>query len=80
MEKHSLRLAHLYPQLLSAYGDNGVLTILKKRCEWRDIELIIDEIDVEDNIAENLYDIYFIDNGQGKELTKAADRPHSDSA
>ena len=38
-----LKLAHLYPKLLNIYGDIGNIITLKKRCEWRGIELEIDE-------------------------------------
>jgi len=72
MAKYSLRLANIYPNLLNVFGDNGVIEILKRRCQWRDIELIVDEIDVCDNISENLYDIYFLGNGQDKQLIEAS--------
>lgn len=57
-----LRIAHLYPKLLNIYGDGGNVLTLKRRCEWRGIEVIIDEINVGDLISE--HDIYFIGGGQ----------------
>ena len=60
-----LKLAHLYPKLLNIYGDIGNIITLKKRCEWRGIELEIDEINIGDKIGE--HDIYFIGGGQDKE-------------
>lgn len=72
MVKYSLRLAYLYPKLLNIYGDRGNVITLKKRCEWRDIELVVDEIDSDDNISENLYDMYFIGGGQDKQQVAAA--------
>ncbi len=57
-----LRIAHLYPKLLNIYGDGGNVLTLKKRCEWRNIEVNIDEINVGDSISE--HDIYFIGGGQ----------------
>lgn len=57
-----LRIAHLYPKLLNIYGDGGNVLTLKKRCEWRGIEVSIDEINVGDSIGE--HDIYFIGGGQ----------------
>ena len=62
MAKKELKLGYLYPKLLNIYGDYGNVLILKKRCEWRDIELIIDEISVGDKISE--HDMYFIGGGQ----------------
>lgn len=57
-----LKIAHLYPKLLNIYGDGGNVLTLKKRCEWRGIEVIIDEINVGDSMSE--HDIYFIGGGQ----------------
>lgn len=73
-----LKIAHLYPKLLNIYGDGGNILTLKKRCEWRGIEVQIDEIDVGDSFGE--HDIYFIGGGQdlqqievSKELQKHKD-------
>ena len=60
-----LRLAHLYPKLLNIYGDIGNIITLKKRCEWRGIELEVDEINIGDTISG--HDIYFIGGGQDRE-------------
>lgn len=57
-----LKLAHLYPQLLNIYGDMGNVLAIKKRCEWRGINVEIDEINIGDKIGE--HDIYFIGGGQ----------------
>ena len=58
----SLKIGHLYPKLLNIYGDIGNVITLKNRCEWRGIEVIIDEINSGDSISE--HDIYFIGGGQ----------------
>ena len=78
-----LKLAHLYPKLLNIYGDIGNIITLKKRCEWRGIELEIDEINIGDKVGE--HDIYFIGGGQdkeqievSKELQKHKDFLHSE--
>lgn len=39
-----LTIAWLYPDLMSTYGDRGNIIVLKKRCEWRDIDVIVEEI------------------------------------
>lgn len=62
MSKQQLRLAHLYSKLLNIYGDYGNVLTLKKRCEWRGIELTIDQIEIGDAMSE--HDIYFIGGGQ----------------
>ena len=74
----TLRIAHLYPKLLNIYGDIGNILTLKKRCEWRGINVVINEINFGDSISEN--DLYFIGGGQdtqqvevSKELQKHKD-------
>lgn len=65
-----LRIAHLYPKLLNLYGDMGNIITLKKRCEWRNIDITIDEIGIGDNISE--HDLYFIGGGQDKQQQEVA--------
>ena len=57
-----IRIAHLYPKLLNIYGDGGNILALNKRCEWRGIDVRVDEINVGDEISE--HDIYFMGGGQ----------------
>ena len=54
----TLRIGHLYSKLLNIYGDGGNILTLKKRCEWRGINVIVEEINVGDSISE--HDLYFI--------------------
>ncbi len=75
---YNAKIAHLYPKLLNIYGDGGNVLTLKRRCEWRGIEVSIDEINVGNSIGE--HDIYFIGGGQdlqqievSKELQKHKD-------
>ncbi len=65
-----IKIAHLYPKLLNIYGDSGNILTLKKRCEWRGIEVDIDEINIGDNIGE--HDIYFIGGGQDTQQIEVA--------
>jgi lipid II isoglutaminyl synthase (glutamine-hydrolysing) len=41
MKNYSLTIGWLYPELMSTYGDRGNITVLQKRCEWRDIQVEI---------------------------------------
>jgi len=58
----TLRIAHLYPKLLNIYGDIGNILALKFRCQLRNINVLVNEINIGDEIKEN--DIYFIGGGQ----------------
>ena len=66
-----ISIAHLYPKLLNLYGDIGNIITLKKRCEWRGIEVEFENIDIGDKIKE--HDIYFIGGGQDKQQEEVAD-------
>ncbi len=45
MNKYSLKIGWLYPELMSTYGDRGNIIVLQKRCEWRGIKTEIINID-----------------------------------
>ena len=44
--KHKLVIGWLYPDLMSTYGDRGNILVLKKRSEWRNIDVKIKRINV----------------------------------
>ncbi len=69
MSNKSLKLsiAHLYPKLLNIYGDFGNVLTLIKRCESRNIEVNLANIEVGDEIDITKYDLYFIGGGQDKQ-------------
>lgn len=69
MEENRLKIsiAHLYPQLLNIYGDFGNVLTIKKRCEWRNIDVEITNINIGDEIDPEKFDIYFIGGGQDKQ-------------
>lgn len=77
MEEKNLKLsiAHLYPKLLNLYGDLGNIITLKKRCEWRGIDVEIENIDVGDKIKN--HDLYFIGGGQDKQQVDVANELYS---
>ena len=66
-----ISIAHLYPKLLNLYGDIGNIITLKKRCEWRGIDVEFENIDIGDKITG--HDIYFIGGGQDKQQEEVAD-------
>lgn len=72
MKERNLKIsiAHLYPKLLNLYGDMGNIITLKKRCEWRGIEVEFEEIGIGDEIKE--HDLYFIGGGQDKQQQEVA--------
>lgn len=70
---YSLRLAHLYPDVMNIYGDRGNVIALRFRCEQRGIELTVSEINVGDPFEPAEYDLVLIGGGQDREQRRIAD-------
>ena len=72
MAQLKLKLVHLYPLFLNLYGDAGNILTLKKRCEWRGLDLEIEHINIDDKIEEGT-DIYFIGGGQDRQQVEVSE-------
>jgi CobQ-like glutamine amidotransferase family enzyme len=68
-----LNIAHLYPELLNIYGDQGNVLALSKRCFWRGIKVNVFNINIGDNINPEFFDFYFIGGGQDKQQIIVSD-------
>ncbi len=64
MNKKSLTIGYLYPDLMNIYGDTGNIVTLQKRCEWRGIEVKIKNISVGDKLKTGEVDLFFFGGGQ----------------
>lgn len=47
MKNFKLTIGWLYPDLMSTYGDRGNVICLEKRCQWRNIDVEINEIELD---------------------------------
>lgn len=72
MTKHKLTIGYLYPELMNIYGDTGNIICLEKRCEWRDIEVEIKNISIDDPLKEKDCDLYFFGGGQDQSQNAVA--------
>ena len=72
MSKLKLKLVHLYPLFLNIYGDIGNIKVLKNRCEWRDIELEIQQLNIGDKLEKGT-DIFFIGGGQDRQQVEVSE-------
>jgi len=61
-----INIAHLYPEILNIYGDDGNICALTNRLKWRNISVNVDKISLNDDINYDKYDIYFIGGGQNQ--------------
>lgn len=62
-----LRLAHLYADLMSLYGDRGNIIALERRCAWRGIELEAVAVSLGDRLDPRETDLLFFGGGQDRE-------------
>jgi lipid II isoglutaminyl synthase (glutamine-hydrolysing) len=63
----TLRLVHLYPDLMSVYGDRGNVLALKRRAEWRGIDVDVRELSIGDELDPADVDLIFFGGGQDRE-------------
>ncbi len=62
-----LTIGHLYPDLLNLYGDRGNIQCMKKRCEWRGIEVEVREFQITDKVDFSALDIVLLGGGSDRE-------------
>lgn len=67
MSERTLRIAHLYPELLNLYGDGGNILVLRKRLEWRGIGCEVREVHIDDRPSFSDVDIVFTGGGSDRE-------------
>lgn len=48
----NLTIAWLYPELMSTYGDRGNIITIKRRAQWRNIEVNIKKISIDSTVDE----------------------------
>jgi len=63
----ALRLVHLYPDLMSVYGDRGNVLALVRRAEWRGIDIQVSQLSVGDTLDPVEADLIFFGGGQDRE-------------
>lgn len=62
-----LDLVHLYPTLLNLYGDRGNIITLRRRCEWRGIELRVHHVGLAEPFPILKPDLLFMGGDQDRE-------------
>ncbi|MBV9171639.1 MAG: glutamine amidotransferase [Chloroflexi bacterium] len=63
----NLRLVHLYPDLMSVYGDRGNVLTLVRRARWRGIDVEVRELSLGDRLDADEVDLIFFGGGQDRE-------------
>ena len=62
-----LIIGYLYGDLMNIYGDTGNIIALKKRAEWRGIEVEIKNISIKNKLKSGECDIFFFGGGQDQQ-------------
>ncbi|MBB6118285.1 type 1 glutamine amidotransferase [Nocardiopsis algeriensis] len=73
----ALRIVWIYPDLLSTYGDQGNVLILKRRAELRGIPTEVVRVNSSDHVPEQ-GDIYLLGGGEDRPQILAAERLRAD--
>ncbi|MGN0193807.1 MAG: type 1 glutamine amidotransferase [Pseudoramibacter sp.] len=60
----TLKICHLYPDILNLYGDRGNVLCLKRRMEWRHMPVEISRVGVGETLKADDYDLFFVGGGQ----------------
>jgi CobQ-like glutamine amidotransferase family enzyme len=69
----TLRIAHLYPDLMSVYGDRGNVLALVRRAEWRGLTVSVAEVSIGDRLHAADADLIFFGGGQDREQAVVSD-------
>lgn len=67
-----LRIVHLYPDALNLYGDGGNAIVLDKRCAWRGIPHVVDNVHMGENPDFSTADIVLIGGGSDRDQLAVA--------
>lgn len=62
-----IRLVHLYPDLMSVYGDRGNVLTLVRRAQWRGLPIEVRELSIGDTLDPTQADLIFFGGGQDRE-------------
>lgn len=65
--KQTFKVAWMYHDFMDLYGDKGNMMVLKKRCEDRGIEFVLDTIGIGQPADLSQYNLIFIGGGADKE-------------
>jgi CobQ-like glutamine amidotransferase family enzyme len=67
-----VNVGHLYPDYLNIYADRGNMAVLARRAAWREIELTVEPIGMDEDVVPSAHDLYYIGGGQDREQALVA--------
>ncbi len=73
MQIPKLTIHHLYADMMNMYGDRGNVISLKKRCEWRGMDVEVVDVNLGESIRPTGCDIFLFGGGQDREQALLAE-------
>ncbi len=73
LERRTLRVCALYPDLMNIYADRGNLIVLERRCAWRGIGFELGPSSLGDHLDGEGHDLYYIGGGQDRDQRLCAE-------
>lgn len=67
-----LRIVHLYPDALNLYGDGGNIASLSKRCLWRGIPCVVDQVRMGERLDLTDADVVLLGGGSDRDQLAVA--------
>lgn len=68
-----LTIHHLYADMMNLYGDRGNVISIKKRCEWRGIDVEVVDVGLGERVKPTGCDIFLFGGGQDREQSLLAE-------
>lgn len=68
-----LTVHHLYADMMNLYGDRGNVISIKKRCEWRGIDVEVVNVGLGERVEPTGCDIFLFGGGQDREQSLLAE-------
>lgn len=62
-----LKICHLYPDVLNLYGDVGNIICMKKRLQWRGMDVSVTDVKMGQKLDAEAFDLIFIGSGREDE-------------
>jgi lipid II isoglutaminyl synthase (glutamine-hydrolysing) len=73
LERNSLRVCALYPDLMNIYADRGNLLVLQRRCAWREIAFQLTLCGIGDPLDPDAHDLIYLGGGQDRDQQLCAE-------
>ncbi|MHB1538471.1 MAG: type 1 glutamine amidotransferase [Solirubrobacteraceae bacterium] len=68
-----LRVCALYPELMNIYADRGNMMMLRRRCEWRGMEMELASVSLGEELDPEAHDVFYLGGGQDADQLRCAE-------